>query len=630
MKTVIQGLILLLVTSCHSSSGKDAGNGDVKVYQDPKFRVTAELEKFVNCSEITRYIEERTNVPNAYPPMAQGEEMSDSSEGAKTTYTNVQEVSVDEGDRVKIDENFIYAVSPGFINIIKRDTLEVAGSVELLDGAYEYPVLYSSNDRLAVIEQSDKGTNLRIFHIDAAAKSDLILEKTYKGQYRESRFSAGNILIAVNDYIVDYPNDQPEINLGADIECSDVVRPFIDDMSWGMTKVFSINLTSPEEEFKTAFLGGTEYLYMSEDSIYLTRSGSPWSSDGNYEISTVVARVAFDKTSGNIAPVSAGIVPGYVVGQWAFKEFADQGVVAVATTTYAPVGDPDTPVQNKSAVMQGTGERNHLWILEEKDETLSEVARIADFAPNEDIRAVRYVGSMAYVVTFEKTDPLFAFDLSNAREPKLVSELKIPGFSMYLHPLSETELLGVGYDGDDQGDFSWFQGVQVSLFDVANPSSISRSDVAILGKRGSFTDVTGDHKAFLFDKESGLVGLPVTVYEGQMTGGSEQATDLTFSGAIFYKPENGLLNEVGRVTHSDLIPSACKNIENYHWWGQARRSLDVNRLFRVDNRILTFSRFGLKAFDMAMNAETTVKFSGAKEDCGTYGWSTYTYPVLAE
>jgi inhibitor of cysteine peptidase len=614
MKKITLGYLILLVAACHATDGSQTkGKEEEENPPDkPHFGVRDDVERFSSCSEIEDYVGERQAYHDYLGRRASREGSvedavypSDAvSSGPKVTYTNVQEQGIDEGDRVKIDDKFLYAVSPGFINIIRRDTLAITHSLPLAKNASMYPVLYTSASRLTVIEESGGYTNVRIYEVDQSGSPTLSYENRFDGQLRESRLNAGFLVLAINDSPVgiSHLDVTVDISIKRDISCTDVVKPFIDDMTWQLTKVISINIEDPEIQHRTAFLGNIEHLYMSDSSIYVTQSGYPMYSD-SYEPSTIIARIAFDPTSGLVVPQSAGMLPGYVIGQWAFKEYAEEGVVSVATTA---------------------NESNNLWIMEESDGKLRDVASIRDFAPREDIRAVRYVGTMGYVVTFEKTDPLFAFDLSNPREPKLVSELKIPGFSMYLHPLSETELLGIGYEGDDQGDFSWFQGIQVSLFNVADATNMSRTDVAVLGKRGSYSDVTGDHKAFMFDKESGLVSFPVNTYDGVEGGGPMQGPNLTFSGAIIYRPENGTLNEVGRVSHSDLIDRECLGSENYHWWQDVRRSLDINRIFSIDGRLLTFSRYGLKAFSLDLIPQKTVKFPTSESDCSTYGWWLYT------
>jgi uncharacterized secreted protein with C-terminal beta-propeller domain len=125
------------------------------------------------------------------------------------------------------------------------------------------------------------------------------------------------------------------------------------------------------------------------------------------------------------------------------------------------------------------------------------------------------MGSRCYLVTFKKIDPLFVIDLTNPGEPKVLGELKITGYSDYLHPYDENHVIGIGKEAvaAEEGDFAWYQGVKVSLFDVsdvANPKEIAKYEI---GDRGTDSPVLYDHKAFLFDRSKNLLVLPVSVAE---------------------------------------------------------------------------------------------------------------------
>jgi uncharacterized secreted protein with C-terminal beta-propeller domain len=119
-----------------------------------------------------------------------------------------------------------------------------------------------------------------------------------------------------------------------------------------------------------------------------------------------------------------------------------------------------------------------LSVLEEKSDELRVVGLVDDIAPKEDIRSVRFNGKKGFIVTFKKTDPLFAFDLNKPKAPKIAGELKIPGYSTYIHLLDDDYLLTIGYDSDDQGSFAWFQGIMLQIFDVSDMTDLKlRSSV---------------------------------------------------------------------------------------------------------------------------------------------------------
>lgn len=143
--------------------------------------------------------------------------------------------------------------------------------------------------------------------------------------------------------------------------------------------------------------------------------------------------------------------------------------------------------------------------------------------PGEHLYGVRMVGNRAYLVTFKQTDPLYAVDLSDAKDPKVLGELEITGFSDYLHPLSEVLLLGVGKEAVESGEhFALAQGVKISLFDVSDPTNPIEVDKRVIGQRGSEAGVSQDHRAMAVLPATGerplRLALPIRVHQGEFTG----------------------------------------------------------------------------------------------------------------
>jgi uncharacterized secreted protein with C-terminal beta-propeller domain len=174
----------------------------------------------------------------------------------------------------------------------------------------------------------------------------------------------------------------------------------------------------------------------------------------------------------------------------------------VATTTY-----------------EGTSQ-NNVYVL---DTTLTITGSLTDLAPGETIYSARFMGERGYLVTFKQVDPLFVIDLSNPSHPKQLGYLKVTGYSDYLHPYDENHLIGIGKETTDAGEFAWYQGVKISLFDVtdvSNPVEISNIEI---GDRGTDSPVLWDHKAFLFDKSRNLLVMPILVAEVDVSKYSEEA-----------------------------------------------------------------------------------------------------------
>ena len=205
----------------------------------------------------------------------------------------------------------------------------------------------------------------------------------------------------------------------------------------------------------------------------------------------------FDTTEdGQTDYAASGGVPGRLIGQFAMSE--EDGVLRVASTK----GDTWT---------EGPGEsESMITTLVESDGKLSELGQVGGLGRGEEIYAVRFIGDMGYVVTFEQTDPLYTVDLSVPEDPVITGELKIPGYSAYLHPVADGRLLGIGQDGTLTGGIS---GPQASLFDVSDPERPERLDqLAIADGRYSSTATEWDHHAFLYSPEHALAVVPITGY----------------------------------------------------------------------------------------------------------------------
>jgi uncharacterized secreted protein with C-terminal beta-propeller domain len=173
------------------------------------------------------------------------------------------------------------------------------------------------------------------------------------------------------------------------------------------------------------------------------------------------------------------------------------------------------------------------------------------------------MGTRAYLVTFKKVDPLFVLDLANPNDPEVLGELKIPGYSDYLHPYDETHVIGVGKNTveagpEEGGNFAWYQGMKIAIFDVsdvANPREMHKVEI---GDRGTDSVALNDHKAFLFDREKNLLVLPVLLAEltpEQKASPESKAYDYgtyTFQGAYVYHVSlEGGFQLTGRITHVD-------------------------------------------------------------------------------
>ena len=336
----------------------------------------------------------------------------------------------------------------------------------------------------------------------------------------------------------------------------------------------------------------------------------------NYR-NSVVTRLNYDSLSGQISLVGRTELPGLPTqGQWAFKELAS-GHTAVVTTSGGSLEIEGITLEDHQVG------RNHLFILDAEEERLSIVGGAINFGkPREDVRSVRFVNENVYIVTFEKTDPLYSFNLSEPTKPTMEDALEIPGFSTYLHQITPGLMVGIGFDAVEMDGFSLYQGIQLSLYDNSDPSNLSRIDNRIYGTRGSYSDATANHLAFFADSETEIFGFPLVElnHSGFPESPWQTGDRLDFAGAVLLQPnysnETSQFIEVARLTHSDLIPIHCIDLLSQgRWWEQVSDSYEINRIFREGDSIVTVSRFGIKFHDplQAYNMTSSIRF---QSDCG--------------
>jgi hypothetical protein len=237
---------------------------------------------------------------------------------------------------------------------------------------------------------------------------------------------------------------------------------------------------------RDAILSDAETVYASADSLYVaTRQLSP---AGDYGDTTSIHR--FDaSTPRSTSYAGSGAVPGELLNQFSLSEQGN--VLRVAATA-------------------GDRTESRVITLETRGGRLSEIGRVGGLGHGERIYAVRFIGDLGYVVTFRQVDPLYVVDLSNPAHPAVRGELKISGYSAYLHPIGDDLLVGVGQDATARGQL---RGVQVSLFDVADPAHPARLDQMSLGGPASSSAVEYDHHAFLWWPEGNLAVLPVSDFD---------------------------------------------------------------------------------------------------------------------
>jgi uncharacterized secreted protein with C-terminal beta-propeller domain len=495
--------------------------------------------------------------------------------------TNVQEDGVDEPDLVKTDGRTLFVVSSGRISAVdvRGRRPRVLGTLRLDSGWAHELLLHGS--RLLVLSQAaptpipvDGGAGIRapwpypvkttIAEVDVADPARMRLVRTLEldGGYLTARLvgraarivlssplgrelpyvapgpGAGDAAQATerNRDVVraaEAPRWLPGYELrtaggrmtaeGRLVQCREVRRP-PSFSGLGLLTVLTVDLErglDPVDSDAVVSDGGV--VYASRSSLYVaTDRWDPRLLDGGPipgSVSTAIHR--FDIASPTQTHYrSSGTVPGVLLGQWSLSE--RNGVLRVASTEQ-PVwwGGPRTESETT------------VTTLGERGGALVPLGRVGGLGRGERVYAVRFIGDTGYVVTFRQVDPLYTLDLSTPSRPVVRGELKIRGYSAYLHPVGDDLLLGVGQDATDEGRVL---GAQASLFDVSDVRSPRRLDSFSLGK--SWSEAEQDHHAFLWWSRSRLAVIPVLA-----------SGDTPFAGALGLRVRPGGISLAGRVVH---------------------------------------------------------------------------------
>ncbi len=336
----------------------------------------------------------------------------------------------------------------------------------------------------------------------------------------------------------------------------------------------------------TVMMGGASTMYVSTNNIYVTYP--TWTDGSHY---TSIYRVSIN---GNQLTFEAqGSVPGSVLNQYSMDEY--NGNFRIATNWYS-----ESQISN-------------VYVL---NSNLTIIGKLEGLAQNENLHSVRFMGDKCYLVTFKKTDPLFVIDLSQPENPKVLGELKIPGYSDYLHPYDETHLIGLGKETveAETGSFAWYQGLKLSLFDVSNVNNPVQLSKYVIGDRGTDSAALNDPKAFLFDKEKNLLVIPVDlalVSEANKQQGSSAYGEMVWQGAyVFSLTANGGFTLKGIVTHlnATLLDSQGHLVNNADYWSTQNEW--ITRSLYIDKTLYTISNSEVKLnnlTDMSQIAQINFK-----------------------
>jgi hypothetical protein len=279
------------------------------------------------------------------------------------------------------------------------------------------------------------------------------------------------------------------------VDCTDVRHPE-QQSGFGTISVVTFDAEDPAERSTTAVTAGGELVYSSADRLYLATARGGWAEpvplgaggEGRKPAPPRTQVHAFAIDGPVTEYLASGEVPGMVRDRWSFSEY--DGHLRVATALGRRSWDP---------------RENAVVVLAERGTDLVEVGRVDGMGIDEQIQSVRWFGDLAVLVTFRQVDPLYTVDLSDPTAPRVMGELKIPGFSSYLHPVGDGRLLGIGQDATNRGVT---RGAQAALFDLTDLDRPRRTDTVGLG-RGTGAAVQWDSRAFTYLPEVGTALTPV-------------------------------------------------------------------------------------------------------------------------
>lgn len=488
-----------------------------------------------------------------------------------TSQTNTQVQNVDESDIVKVDGQYIYYVADQRLIIIDAQSAESSSKVAEInykEEKFNPREIYVKNNKLIVIgsETGDYTTTCKTVIEDVARdvarpanlKTGIILydisnikepkelrRVMVQGDYISSRMIENNVYFVANQYLYtsqmfrneikdldenDYKPKYEDTAISEEEKCIDFNRIYslegTNDKNYLL--LVGLNLESNEEAEIKTFLGAGQYVYVSEKNMYIATNREEYGE--GYEVlggTTHILKFALE--NGKITYKAETDIEGQVNNQFSMDENGEYFRVA---TTSGRLWNIDKSTSN------------NLYILNDK---LEEVGKVVGFAQEERIYSVRYVEDKAYVVTFKQTDPLFVIDLSNPANPQIIGELKLPGYSTYLHPYDETHIIGFGYETKENGSRVTTDGLKMVMFDVSdftNPQVLFK--VAIGDSRYTYSELLYNHKALLFSKEKNIIAFPLYSSAGMKTNSRAAIYEIDLEKGFSLK------GEIGNITNEYL------------------------------------------------------------------------------
>lgn len=423
--------------------------------------------------------------------------------------TNIRTEGVDEADIVKTDGNYLYTLKANSHEIsiidISTDQMKIVSTISLSD-KFQVSEFYLDNQKLFILgnvqnTQIDSDntelytgscTRAQTYDLTDITKPKSIGTVDQSGYYRTSRYSNG-FLYLFSDYYIsgsfskkDYPSYVPLVGDNL-LKESDIYLP-TNHAADQYLVISSISADTPDKAAdQKAIMSENGEVYVSTNNIYIYEytNNSILADNLSAKNQTIIRKLSYK--DGKLSGSSQGKVKGYLNDSFSIDEYKD--TLRLVTTVRSTVSS--------------SSDTNSVYVL---DKDLKTIGKIEDLAKGEQVYSARFFDDTGYFVTYKQTDPLFSVDFSDPENPKIIGELKIPGFSEYLHFYDDNLLLGIGMDTDENGVSN---GVKISMFDISDPSDVKEINKYTLSEY-YYSDVFYDYHAALIDSSKNMIGFPIS------------------------------------------------------------------------------------------------------------------------
>lgn len=531
--------------------------------------------------------------------------------------TNLQVENVDEADIVKTDGEYVYSLSNDTVYITyARNAADMAVVSKIEEPQSNmYPEdLIIQNNKLIVISGNNDKTIVRIYDLTDKSNPNKIKQFELSKKYYTSRFLNGNLYV-ISSGLIDEEDNLQYIEDGENVNPDEPNAYKIKDIySRYQTIIASYNLNEVDSKIKVqSYLINIENAYISENNMYLI--------DEEY--------------SGGSNPTLANLYG--IKGVFGLKDIEIESRTASSSIYKFNFKDDGTvEYQTKNSVKGTTIDQ---FSLDEKDgnlrvalyttdgsrvvvldNDLKQIGESRYLAKGEKMYSARFMGDRAYLVTYKTVDPLYSIDLSDPTYPKVLGELKIPGYSTYLQPYDENHIIGFGFQTSENvyrnsygrvvSTSSRITGMKMALFDVTDVSNPIVMSEEVIGDSKTNSTILENHKALLFDKEKNLLAIPIKNYTEDLSMSDEDNISTATSRYTRYL-RNRSYNKIGYAvynldletgfTFKGLIThdvDETKNNDNYTYSSFNNYSnsyiSDIRGLY-IDNTLYTVSEREIKA-----------------------------------